>query len=175
MIPLVKSIGVRNPKKFSLYLMCTIAGGVMAHSLVPPTPGPLYVAKALSVDIGVMMIGGLTVGIFVTLCGYLYALWANQKWDLPMRNTTDISIEELQRNADVKQEDLPSLWLSLLPIVLPILLITGNTYFDMTINPKSADVTEFQLSLLSTFKVIGDSNIALFISAFIALSLMWVR
>jgi GntP family gluconate:H+ symporter len=155
--------------------MCTIAGGVMAHSLVPPTPGPLYVAKALSVDIGVMMIGGLTVGIFVTLCGYLYALWANQKWDLPMRNTTDISIEELQRNAHVKQEDLPSLWLSLLPIVLPILLITGNTYFDMTINPKSADVTEFQLSLLSTFKVIGDSNIALFISAFIALSLMWVR
>ena len=45
MIPIVKSLGVRNPRKFGLYLMTIIAGGVMAHSLVPPTPGPLFVAQ----------------------------------------------------------------------------------------------------------------------------------
>jgi GntP family gluconate:H+ symporter len=175
MIPLVKSMGVRSPKKFSLYLMCAIAGGVMAHSLVPPTPGPLYVAKALGVDIGVMMVGGLSVGIFVTLCGYVYALWANKRWDLPMRNTPDITIDEIKQNASVEDKDLPGLWLSLLPIVLPILLITGSTYLGMVVDPKSAGVSNFELSLLNTFKVIGDSNIALFISAAIALYLMWSR
>ena len=175
MIPLVKSLSVRNPKRFSLYLMCAIAGGVMTHSLVPPTPGPLYVAKELGVDIGIMMIGGLVVGMITVMCGYVYALWANKKWDLPMRDTADITIEELTQNAVVKDSDLPSLWLSLLPIVLPIILITCNTYFDMTINPKSLDVGEFQLTLLKTFQIIGDSNIALFISAFIALYLMWRR
>ena len=45
MIPLVKSISIRDPKKFSLYLMTVIAAGVMAHSLIPPTPGPLLWQK----------------------------------------------------------------------------------------------------------------------------------
>ena len=175
MIPLVKSMSVRNPKRFSLYLMCAIAGGVMTHSLVPPTPGPLYVAKELGVDIGIMMIGGLAVGVITVMCGYVYALWANKKWDLPMRDTADITIEELSHNAEIKDNDLPSLWLSLLPIVLPIVLITCNTYLDMTINSKNPGVGDFQLSLLKTFQIIGDSNIALFISAFIALYLMWSR
>lgn len=175
MIPLIKSLSVRNPKRFSLYLMCAIAGGVMAHSLVPPTPGPLFVAKELGVDIGVMMIGGLVVGAITVMCGYFYALWANKKWDLPMRDTPDISIEELEHNAAIKEQDLPSLGWSLLPILLPILLITGNTVLGMTIDPKSADVSSFQSSLLSIFKVIGNANIALFISTLFALYLMWSR
>jgi GntP family gluconate:H+ symporter len=40
MIPLVKSMSVRNPRKYSLYLMVVIAGGVMAHSLSLPPPAP---------------------------------------------------------------------------------------------------------------------------------------
>ena len=175
MIPLVKSISVRNPKRFSLYLMCAIAGGVMAHSLVPPTPGPLYVAKALNVDIGVMMVAGLVVGAITVLCGYIYALWANKHWDLPMRDTPDISIEELKQNIAIETKDLPSLSLSLLPIVLPILLITGNTFLSMYFNAQGTDLTDFQASLLRTFKIIGDSNMALGIATFIALYLMWSR
>ncbi|CAD5264426.1 Gluconate transporter [Imperialibacter sp. EC-SDR9] len=175
MIPLVKSMGIRNPKQFSLYLMCAIAGGVMAHSLVPPTPGPLYVAKELGVDIGVMMIAGLTIGAITVICGYLYALWANKKWDLPMRSTADMPVEDLKATSEIEGKNLPGLAISLLPILLPILLITGNTFLGMTIDPDAEGTSEFQLFLLHTFKIIGDSNIALFISATIALSLMWVR
>jgi GntP family gluconate:H+ symporter len=36
--------------------MAIIAGGTMAHSLVPPTPGPLFAAGALGVKIGMMII-----------------------------------------------------------------------------------------------------------------------
>jgi GntP family gluconate:H+ symporter len=175
MIPLVKSISIRNPKQFSFNLMAVIAGGVMAHSLIPPTPGPLFVAKELGVDIGVMMIGGLIVGSFTALSGYIYALWANKKWDLPMRDTADISIAELQENADEPTEKLPSLWFSLVPIILPIFLIAGNTVLSMLSNSGRLDNLETIKALVPIFKVLGDSNIALFISAFIAMILLWQR
>ncbi len=175
MIPLVKSISIRNPKRFSLYLMAVMAGGTMSHSLVPPTPGPLFVAQELGVDMGVMMVAGIIVGSFTVFCGYLYALWANKKWELPMRDTPDISIEELKESSEVNQTQLPPLWLSLLPILLPIVLITGNTFLEMMIDVKGPQISTSQKNLLFVFKVIGDSNIALFISAFVALYLLWTK
>ncbi len=164
MIPIVKSLSIRNPKKFSLFLMAVIAGGVMAHSLVPPTPGPLFVAKELKVDLGIMMIGGIIVGLITVVAGFLYAIWANKKWDLPMRSTADTSNEDLQKFSDVEQKDLPPLWLSLLPVLLPIILITGNTFSDMTGGEGS---------LSNIFKIIGDANVALFISAVASMLLLW--
>lgn len=175
MVPLVKSISVRNPSRFSLYLMCTIAGGVMTHSLVPPTPGPLFVARELNVDIGVMIIGGLVVGAFTVAAGYLYALWANKRWQLPMRDTPDITIQELKQNAEIEQKNLPGLWISLLPILLPVLLITGNTFLEMFFDVKDSSTTAVQKNLLTVFDTLGDSNMALFISAFVAMLLLWNR
>ncbi|RLD87403.1 MAG: GntP family permease [Bacteroidetes bacterium] len=166
MIPLVKSISVRNPKKFSLLLMTVIAGGVMAHSLVPPTPGPLFVAEEMGIDLGIMMIGGLTVGLVTAASGYLYALWANRKWSLPMRDTPDISIEDLKQLSGKETKELPGLFVSLLPVLLPILLITGNTFSKMFAGGTR---------LSNIFTIIGDSNIALAISAAIAIILLWTR
>ena len=165
MIPLVKSLTVRNPKKFSLYLMAIIAGGVMAHSLVPPTPGPLFVAEEMGIDLGAMIIGGIVIGIITVAAGYGYALWANKKWDLPMRDTPDISVEELKQFSTKTTDELPSLWLSLTPVVLPLLLITGNTFSGVLLEKNTVGH-----KLLTT---IGDANIALFISAIIAMFLLW--
>ena len=175
MIPLVKSMGIRNLKKFSLYLSCGIGGGVMAHAMIPPTPGPSFVAKELNVNIGLMMIMGFIVGIVTIICGYLYAVWANKRWDLPMRDTPDITIEELKQNSEVNQADLPHLGVSLLPVVLPIFFIAGNTILTMFYDEKDPNLDAFQRTLLGFFKIVGDSNIALFISTFFALMLLWRR
>lgn len=168
MIPLVKSLSIRNRGKFSLFLMAIIAGGVMSHSLVPPTPGPLFVAKELGVDIGLMMMGGIIVGLITVMAGYVYAVWANKKWDLPMRDTTDISNDDLEQFSDMKDENLPSLWLSLLPVILPLVLIAGNTFTTMFYGDKGGFV-----SIL--FKNIGDANIALIISCLAAMYLLWIN
>ncbi len=175
MIPLVKSLGIHNPKKFSLYLCCGVGGGVMAHAMIPPTPGPSFVANELNVNVGLMMVMGLIVGVFTIICGYLYALWANKKWDLPMRDTADVSIEELKQKSELKKESLPGLGISLLPVVLPIVLIAGNTLLNLFLKQGVAESGSFQSILLAVFKVVGDSNIALFISAFFALMLLWRR
>lgn len=175
LIPIVKSAGIRNPSKYSLFLMCSIAGGVMTHSLVPPTPGPLFVAKELNIDIGLMMIWGIIVGAITVFFGYCYALWANQKWPLPMRETSDISIEELRNNADRRQEALPGLGLSLLPILLPIVLITGKTMFSMDDGTRSSSGSDDAINLFTLVELLGDSTLALFVSTLIALYLLWSK
>lgn len=174
MIPLVKSISVRNPAKFSLYLMAVAGAGVMAHSLIPPTPGPLFVAEEMGIDLGAMMMGGLVVGVITTLSGYAYAVWANKKWVLPLRDTPDISIEELKNLSNKEIRELPGIWMSVLPILLPVILITGNTFLNMFMGDPSAPGTS-RSQILSIFTVVGDPNVALGISACIALYLLWYR
>lgn len=174
MIPIVKSMGVRNPRKFGLYLMTIIAGGVMAHSLVPPTPGPLFVAQEMKIDLGTMILAGIVIGAITVAGGYAYSLWVTKKWDLPMRDTPDISIENLKEYSERENKDLPGLWISLLPIILPILLITGNTILNMIYGGNdSINIT--QEIILNIFSTLGDANIALAVSSAIALALLWSR
>ncbi len=175
MIPLVKSIGVRNPKKFGLYLMTIIAGGVMAHSLIPPTPGPLFVAEEMGIDLGAMILGGLAIGLITVISGYGYAIWANRKWDLPMRDTPDISIEELKKFTEKEKKELPGLGISLLPVILPILLITGNTISKMIVEGSTTNLSSFSNNMAKIFATLGDPNIALALSSAIAIYLLWSR
>lgn len=175
MLPLIKSLGIHSPKKYSLYLMMVIAGGVMAHSLVPPAAGPLFVAQALGIDTGTMIIGGFAIGIFTSLCGYVYALWANKKWDLPMRDTADVSIDDLKALSEKDNSELPGLWISVIPVVLPLVLITANSLSDLSSETSQANMSEFQKNWISVFSILGDPNIALAISAAIALFLLSSR
>lgn len=174
MIPIIKSMGIKNPRKYSLYLMVVIAGGVMAHSLIPPTPGPLFVAESMNIDLGTMMIGGLIIGLITVLFGYLYAIWANLKWKLTVRSTADISVEELNEIAEKDNKDLPNLGISLLAVVLPIIFITGNTFSKMLLKGIE-NKTALQKAILAFFSIMGDPNIALFMAAFIAMYLMWSK
>lgn len=175
MLPLVKSIGIKMPKKFGLYLMTVIAGGVMAHSLIPPTPGPLFVAEEMGIDLGIMIMGGIVVGAITVVAGYGYAIFANKRWKLPMRDTADISIDDLKQFTEKRNEDLPNLWISLLPIVLPILFITGNTLSKMLWQDSGASLNLVQQKMVAVFSIVGDPNIALFISAIFALYLLWSK
>ena len=76
MIPLAKSLGLRDRKQYGLLVMSIIAGGNHGPLSDPPTPGPLLVASQLQVPVGWMMIGGLVVGLFTCWIGQVYARWA---------------------------------------------------------------------------------------------------
>ena len=71
--------------------MTIVAGATMAHSLVPPTPGPLFVADQLGVELGLMIVMGLFVGTVACATGYVYAKWINgeSKWHVPLRDSAD--------------------------------------------------------------------------------------
>ena len=164
LIPLGKAMRIRTGKNYLLYVLAIVTGGTMAHSLVPPTPGPLFVAEQLNVDIATMMMGGLIVGSIAALFGLGYATLINKHCELPFRDSADVTQEDLQKLATKKIEDLPPLWLSLLPILLPVVLIAGSTLLKFkTISSQLSEQTQ---TLITT---LGNKNIALGIATVIAL------
>jgi GntP family gluconate:H+ symporter len=77
-----------------------------------------------------------------------------------LRDTGDVSVSELEDLKEMEDSYLPALWLSLMPILLPIILISGNTI-------SRALLTDGLL--LSVLSFLGDSNIALTLAAVVAL------
>jgi GntP family gluconate:H+ symporter len=119
LMPIGKAMARRTGKNYLLYILTVVAGATMAHSLVPPTPGPLYAAKSLGVDVGTMMVGGLIVGLFTASFGLAYALWANRRWTIELPEDALSAQAGMDENAP-----MPSLGLSLLPVLIPLVLIT---------------------------------------------------
>ena len=162
MVPLGKAMRMRTGHNYLLYILTIIVGGTMAHSLVPPTPGPLFVAEQLGVDLGVMMLGGCIVCLFTSVYGYVHAIVANRIWELPLRETPDLPLAQLEKLTQRDESELPNLWIAILPIVLPVVLIAGNTIIGRFSG-------QFSPAVLRVTATLGDKNIALVVSAVIAL------
>jgi GntP family gluconate:H+ symporter len=165
MIPLARAMGVRNEKSYAFYVIAIIAGGTMAHALVPPTPGPLFAAGALGVPIGLMMMMGAMVGLVCSSVGLSYGLWLNNRQFIPLRATADTSVTELKEWLGKDMAQLPSFFMSNLPIALPVALIAGNTIVEST-------SMQFPESVRAFFKFAGDPVVALFIASITALFLL---
>ncbi|MBX3438401.1 MAG: GntP family permease, partial [Planctomycetaceae bacterium] len=156
---------------YLLYVLTIVCGATMAHSLVPPTPGPLFVAEQLGVDLGTMMLAGCLVGLISATSGYLYALLANRLWTLPLRESPEFSIEDLRASLERDESQLPPLWLSLMPILLPVLLISGQTVLKEGLFGVAASP-----ALIRAADTWGEKTMALTISAAIALAtLAWTK
>lgn len=178
MIPLGKALRVRTGRDYLLYVLSITGGATMAHSLVPPTPGPLFVASALNVDLGLMMLGGCGVGLFTVLFCYFYASLVNRRCNLPLRATADLSLDELEKLARRSDAELPPLWLALAPIALPVILIAGHTGLEMwsSSQPAAATVPGWQTGVRSAARQLGNPTVALAIAAAIAVvTLVWQR
>lgn len=136
----------------------------MAHSLVPPTPGPLLVAAELDINLTKMIVAGCIVGSFSVSAGFLTVLLLNRRFQIPMRD--DLGEESRQRD----EADLPPLWLSILPIFLPMVLLATRTGFGKQLATIDSSAGRFFASLVDT---LGNPNIALGIAAAIALAMLY--
>jgi GntP family gluconate:H+ symporter len=170
LIPLGKAMRLRTGRNYLLYVLTIIAGATMTHSLVPPTPGPLAVAAQLGVDMGLMILGGMIVGAITAAWGLAYALWINRRVDIPLRESADTSLEDLEELSSRDDSQLPPLWLSLLPIVLPVILISGKTVWAAAVGTPASGTTLARLEPWVRF--LGDQNVALGVSAAIGLAML---
>jgi GntP family gluconate:H+ symporter len=175
LIPLGKAMRARTGKDYLLYVLSIVVGATMAHSLVPPTPGPLFVASELGVSIGLMMLGGIAVGAVAAASGYAYALWANRRWQIPLRNVDDSGDEKATADTGAADRVPPPFWLAVLPIVLPIVLLGTRTCIDMNWASVAAeDQPAWVVTLQPVVRTLGDKNVALALAA-VAAILMLVK
>lgn len=164
LIPLARAMTIRNGgKRYVLNALAISAGGSATHVFVPPTPGPLAMAALLNIDIGLVIIVGLAISTPAALAAWAYAAWIDRRLNIDIREAPGASLEELEKIAARPESELPSFGLSMLPIVLPVVLITGNTVAN----------TFFKESSLAHFLAFwGNANVALILSAACALWVM---
>jgi len=110
---------VHKTGKPSVALSIALATGLYAtHTFVPPTPGPIAAAGNLGLNdqLGIVILFGLVVALFAMFTGWLWASYSGKKY------TTSEDTEQL--NEETYQNiKLPSSTKSLLPILVPIILI----------------------------------------------------
>ncbi len=154
LIPLAVALALKTGRNYVLYVMAMAGGAAITHSLVPPTPGPLIMAETLQIDLGLTILAGMATGIVPALGVLFVGRRLNARYDIPVRVPF--------RSPDADQQ-LPSLFLSILPVFVPIVLIS------------LASVTEVMLGELPPWiAFLGNKNIAMTIGTTLALWL-WAR
>lgn len=163
LVPLARAMRVRTGKHYLLFLMAISAGGAVTHSMVPPTPGPLAMAATLDIDLGKMIIVGAMIALPMSLAGWLFGILRDRQIDVPLRETQGLTLDELEALARREEERLPSFFMSMLPIVLPVVLIASNTLAGaLDVEGALRDITAF----------LGNPNFALLASAAVSLTLL---
>ncbi|NND34747.1 MAG: GntP family permease, partial [Saprospiraceae bacterium] len=162
MVPLAKAMAMKIGKNYLLLILAITAGAAMANSLVPPTPGPLFLISELDIPIGMMMVAGTLVGLVTIVVGYAYAKWANNRWPIPLRDSLDAPLESIKKLASQDEKQLPPLWMAVLPILIPIGLITLRAIFGEAIEAsKTSSQFQFSQIFLGFIDFFGEKNLAL--------------
>ncbi len=133
LVPLARSFYRRTNKDYLKYILAIGAGGAITHTLVPPTPGPLLMAENLGFQIGMMIMIGSLVALPAAIVGLVFASVMNRLMPVPMRQVAGQPDPE-----PLKDEELPSLLMSLLPVVLPVVLISANTVLSLFADAEHA-------------------------------------
>ncbi len=165
LVPLARSLHRRTKKHYLKYAMAIVAGGVVTHSLVPPTPGPLIVADNLGIDIGVMIMVGALVALPAAVVGMIFSGYADRRLNIPMRPLGG----GLSEPEPLEDHQLPALSVSLLPIILPVLLVSANTIVSTIAEGAAEDSLLSRAASITA--VLGNVNLAMLISTAIA---MWM-
>lgn len=154
LIPLAIALALKTQKNYVLYVMSIGGGAAITHSLVPPTPGPLIMAETLNLDLGLTILAGLCTGIVPAAAALAVSRRMNSRFDIPVRVAFD------DGGGAQKQ---PSLFLSVLPVIVPIILIS------------LASVTEVLAGGTPAWMAFwGNKNIAMAVGTALALGL-WVK
>lgn len=177
MMPLARTLRQRTGRDYALYIMAIMAGGAIAHSLVPPTPGPLQVAEILRIETSTMIIAGLVVGGLTSVLSLLAARVLNRFTTVPLRDpasesnlATDSSRAAqdgggLDASPTLPEAATPPLLWSLMPILLPVALISYGAVDEIL--PLA-----LPQMLRAPLQLLADKNVAMGVSAALSLTLL---
>lgn len=139
---------INKPIHYTIGVM--IIGAGAAHTLVPPTPNPLAAADILKFDIGIMSLVGLIIGLItslITMRIYIFLMdkgfWNKEKDELGIENYHS------QNENSVSEENMPSFIASLIPIVLPVILILMSTIIGIFVDTVPPIITFFSHKIIA--------------------------
>jgi GntP family gluconate:H+ symporter len=112
------------------------------HCLVPPHPGATAAAATIGVDLGKLILVGIAVAIPAMIIGHLWARYAGKK------------LQHVAASSEhIDHGPAPPVIMAFLPVIVPIILITLNSFFVLEKNGNSF--------LQKIFSVLGEPVVAL--------------
>ena len=127
--PLNKALTRRAGIPMAMGAMALSLGLYATHTMVPPTPGPVAAADLLDADLGWVILFGMVAGAVATAAGWGFSVTAARRVTVAGDSIPVPSPETDTADAG------PSLVKSLLPIVLPIVLIVLASISDLPDKP----------------------------------------
>lgn len=146
----------------------TLASGAIAlslglyatHTMVPPTPGPIAAAGIVGADLGLVILWGMVVAIVALVAGWLFAVTYAARFDIPPYKPGEAPEAERLAGADA-----PSTFKSMMPLLLPIVLIVLRSIAELPARPLGEGVA------VDVIGFIGQPVVALLIGVVLAFTL----
>ncbi|MBN1803676.1 MAG: GntP family permease [Sedimentisphaerales bacterium] len=154
--PLSRALSRKAEISLAASAIALSLGLYATHTMVPPTPGPVAAAGLIGADLGLVILWGAIVSIIALIAGWLFSVkYAARVYIDPEKDQQELEVEEIAAEA-------PSALKSVIPILLPIILIVLKSVGDLKSRPfgdnNIADIVDF----------IGQPVVALLIGVFFA-------
>ncbi|WP_235299555.1 GntP family permease [Portibacter marinus] len=163
--PLNKSLSKKAGISLSGSAIALGLGLTAAHTMVPPTPGPIYAANELGADLGLVMLVGIPISLLALAVGLLFAKKiVGKSYIDPAPDISEAEIAEQMKTA-------PGAAWSSLPIVVPIILIVVRSLLvTQGFSPLSEDYDNYNIGI-RLLLFLGEPFIALIIGMFLSFTL----
>lgn len=160
LVPIAKMLAKTTKREIAAFIGGLVAGLGIAHSFIPPTPGPLTGAELLGIDVGQVILFGLILGIptfLLTILVYKHVFLKRKNFF--NEACFDKSYIESEESENVPPQKLPGFFRSMLPIIVPIVLIVLGTASSAIMGAEN--VPEWIV-------FISNKNVAMFIGVLTA-------
>ncbi len=174
LMPLARALSKKGNKAIPYFAGALTAGLGIAHTFIPPTPGPLTGASLLGVDVGTMIIWGIAIGFPTCAIAMVvydkFFLSRSNFWNPEKDEEYDeihaLEQKRLEEELIKDEKELPSFFLSLLPIFVPIILIILGTVSNVVLGKDN--IPEMIL-------FVSDKHVAMFLGLVSAIALALSR
>lgn len=162
-IPLVYTISERTGRSLLFYAIPLLAGIAVAHSFIPPTPGPVAVAGLVGADLGWVILFGIIAGVpSILVGGVLFGRYIADRIHLDVPEAMqDTAPDEEDGGAKFPPSFTQAVSIIALPLALilmgtasNLLLEEGTTLRD-TLDFAGHPFTALTLAVLVAFYVLG--------------------
>ncbi len=129
--PIRKALVKRTGAPSVTLTVCLACGLYIAHVFIPPTPGPIAAAQTLGIGEDLLLLMGLGVvtSVFPLTAGYLYARFIGRRIKASDDNSEQTAESYEALKAGFGQ--LPGLAFSLVPLIVPIVLMALSSIAAM--------------------------------------------
>ncbi|WP_181348104.1 GntP family permease [Thalassobacillus sp. CUG 92003] len=162
LMPILYSLTRKSNKSLLYYGIPLLAGLIVAHGMIPPTPGPIASASLIGADLGYVILFGVIAGIpAMILAGPVFGNYISQKIHLGIpefmqEQAAALADNERETEGQYNGKELPSFINVISIILLPIILILCSTTGDVLLAEGS--------TLRSIFTFVGHPFVALTIA-----------